>query len=82
MNAAPMSAVGREARQAPTVEAAHALEVRRRDLERQQRDQRRRVFEVEDEIRARRDELIDGLERRMRQRSTLEPLFTIRWSVV
>ena len=39
MNAAPMSAVGREARQAPTVEAAHALEVRRRDLERQQRDQ-------------------------------------------
>jgi hypothetical protein len=31
---------------------------------------------------AKRDGLIEKLEKRMRQRTNVEPLFTIRWSVV
>ncbi|GIW20837.1 MAG: hypothetical protein KatS3mg065_1133 [Chloroflexota bacterium] len=34
------------------------------------------------EIMAKRDEMIEKLEKRMRQRTNVEPLFTIRWSVV
>jgi hypothetical protein len=31
---------------------------------------------------AKRDSLIEKLEKRMRQRTSVEPLFTVRWSVV
>ena len=79
---AQIRAVTREARLAATVEAELALQKRRRDLEQQQRRQRQRIFEVEDEIREQRDSLIDQLEQRMRQRSAVEDLFTIRWRVV
>jgi hypothetical protein len=51
-------------------------------LEKLKRRQRQRIFEVEDEIMARRDGLIEKLEKRMQQRTSVEPLFTLRWSVV
>ena len=53
-----------------------------RDLQRKQRRQRQRIFDVEDEIIEKRDELIGALERRMQQRTELETLFTIAWEVV
>ncbi len=49
--------------------------------ERQQRRQRQDIFRVEDEIMAKRDQLIDSLERRLAQRTETETLFTIRWAV-
>lgn len=79
---AQIRAVTRQARLATTVDEELALQKRRRELEQQQRRQRQRIFEVEDEIRERRDALIDQLEQRMRQRSVVEELFTIRWRVV
>ncbi len=79
---AQIRAVTRQARQATTVEEELALQKKKRDLEQQQRRQRQRIFDVEDEIRERRDALIEQLEERMRQRSTVEDLFTIRWRVV
>lgn len=39
---------------------------------------RQRIIDVEDEIMAKRDGLIEKLEKRMRQRTHVEPLFTIR----
>ncbi len=79
---AQIRAVSRQARQAATIEEQLAAERRKRELEQQQRRQRQRIFDAEDEIRERRDALIDQLEQRMRQRSSVEPLFTVRWSVV
>ena len=61
-------------------QVAHQSKIR--DLEQRQRHQRQRIFEVEDEIIEKRDLLINALERRMQQKSTTEPLFVIRWSVV
>lgn len=72
----------REARVAPTLEEQSDIQKRKRELERRQRRQRRAIFDVEDEIAARRDELIDALERRMRQKVDSETLFMIRWEVV
>lgn len=79
---AQIRAVTRQARQATTVEEELALQKKRRDLEQQQRRQRQRIFDVEDEIRDRRDALIEQLEQRMQQRSSTEELFTVRWQVV
>lgn len=72
----------RLARQAATTEEQIALQSRIRDLEQRQRRQRQRIFEVEDEIIEKRNQLITALERRMQQKSHVEPLFAIRWRVV
>lgn len=72
----------RQARLATTTEEQHGLQLKVRGLERKQRRQRQRIFDVEDEIREQRDDLIDQLEQRMKQRTNEEELFTIRWRVV
>lgn len=71
----------RRARAASTVEEQAAVQEEIKFLERQQRRQRQEIFDVEDEIEAKRDALIAALERRLNQRSHSVPLFRIRWSV-
>ena len=39
-------------------------------------------IDIEDEIAEKRDKLIDGLQRRMSQKTSATALFTIRWEVV
>lgn len=69
----------RRARAAGTVEEQAAIQEEIKALERQQRRQRQEIFDVEDEIEAKRDALIAALERRLNQRSHSVPLFRIRW---
>ena len=71
-----------QARQAPTLEEQRALQEKTRELEGKKRRQRQQILEVEDAIAEKRDRLIDQLESRMTQKSQVEPLFTLRWSVV
>jgi predicted nucleic acid-binding Zn-ribbon protein len=77
-----ISQIKREARKAPTLEEQSQLQQQLRDLERQQRRQRQKIFDVEDEIIEKRDELIDALQERLTQTTNIEHLFTIRWWVV
>jgi hypothetical protein len=76
-----IKAARREARQAVTVAEQHAIQERIAKLERQQRRQRQEIFAAEDEVFEKRDQLIDQLERRLTQRSEVETLFSVRWSV-
>ena len=76
-----IKALRRQARLAATVEEQHELQERTRALERKMRRQRQSIFDVEDEISAKRDALIEALERRMQQRTSADDLFTIRWRV-
>jgi SNF2 family DNA or RNA helicase len=69
----------RQSRLAESVEdQKHAQEEIKR-LSKLQRRQRQEIFDVEDEIEARRDALIDALERQMHQGSSTHHLFRIRW---
>jgi len=77
-----IKALNRQARQAVTVQEQHEIQEKVRDLEKKKRRQRQRIFDVEDEIATKRDQMIDALEKRMRQRTSSEQLFTIRWTVV
>lgn len=72
----------RRARAAGTVEEQAAIQEEIKALERQQRRQRQEIFDVEDEIEAKRDALIAALERRLNQRSHSVRLFRIRWRIV
>ena len=71
----------REARTAPTLAEQQAIQERVIRLERQLRKQRQEIFDVSDEIAAKRDQLIDQLTKRMAQTVSQEPLFTIYWAV-
>jgi hypothetical protein len=77
-----IKALRRQARQAATLEEQHQIQEKMQKLERQQRRQRQEIFQVEDEIMEKRDQLIDQLEKRLAQRTATETLFTIRWCVV
>jgi hypothetical protein len=74
--------LNRRARQAATVQEQHELQETVRNLEKKKRRQRQQIFNVEDEITDKRDDLIDSLEKRMQQRTSSKELFTIRWEVV
>ena len=78
---AQIKARRRQARQAVTLAEQHEIQETIRKLERRQHRQRREIFKAEDEIIAKRDQLIDVLEARLAQRTATETLFTIRWAV-
>jgi len=74
-------ALNRQARLAATMQEQHDIQENVRQLEQKKRRLRQRIFDVEDEIAAKRDRLIEALEQRMHQRTEVQPLFTLRWSV-
>jgi ERCC4-related helicase len=77
-----IKALQRQARQAITIEKQHEIQQQLQKLERQQRRQRQEIFQVEDEIIEKRDNLIASLERRLAQKTESERLFTIEWKVI
>jgi hypothetical protein len=76
-----IEALRRQARQAVTLEEQHEIQEKIQKLERQQRRQRQEIFSAEDEIMAKRDTLIESLEKRLAQRTETEVLFSIHWAV-
>ncbi|MCO6455106.1 MAG: DEAD/DEAH box helicase [Pirellulaceae bacterium] len=79
---AQIKAVRRQSRLATTLDEQNELQQKLRDLEKKQRKQRQQIFEIEDQIAEKRDTLIDGLQRRMTQKSHSTHLFTIQWGVI
>lgn len=77
-----INALNRQARLATTIEEQHTLQDKIRDLEKKKRRQRQEIFDLEDEIAQKRDDLISTLEKRMIQKTHIEPLFTIQWAVI
>jgi hypothetical protein len=72
----------REARQAATLAEQQQMQERISKLERQQRRQRQEIFDVEDEVKDKREQLIEQLTQRMTQRVVTENLFTVAWAIV
>lgn len=72
----------RRSRLAPTMEEQYNLQEEIRKLDRNKRTLRQRIFDIEDEIAEKRDRLVEGLEKRMKQKTTATPIFTARWRVV
>lgn len=72
----------RLSRKATTMEDQHEHQKEEQRLQKKKRRLRREIFDVEDEIAERREDLIDALERRMNQNVENTHLFTIRWRVI
>lgn len=79
---AQIKAIRRQSRLATTLDEQNDLQQKLTSLEKKQRKQRQQIFEVEDQIAEKRDKLIDGLQKRMSQKTKITSLFTIQWRVV
>jgi hypothetical protein len=78
----PVRDTVRRARAAETVEDERGFQQELRALDRRERRQRHEVFAVEDDIEGKRDQLIAALERRLKQKTVVHPLFRVRWQLV
>jgi len=78
---AEVRAANRAASLATTVEEQKRAQEVVRELERKKRKARQSIFDIEDEIEAKRDALIEALEKKMVQSAEHEPLFVLKWTV-
>jgi superfamily II DNA/RNA helicase len=53
-----------------------------KDLEKKRSEKRRHLFEAQDQIDTRKDDLLEEIEARLQQKTSLEMLFTIKWKLV
>ena len=72
----------RDARKANSLQEQQDIQNELSELERKQRRLRQDIFDVEDEIIAKRDELIESLQQRLRQKTESKTLFTLHWQLV
>jgi hypothetical protein len=72
----------RDSRKAATLQEQGGIQKELSELERKQRKLRQEIFDVEDEIIAKRDGLIASLQQRLQEKTETETLFTLRWQVV
>lgn len=72
----------RNSRQAVTLEEQKQYQEEIARLEQEKRKKRDRIFTMEDEIADKREHLIQGLEKRMKQKTSAKTLFTLKWKVV
>lgn len=71
----------RRSRQAPTLQEEKTFQDQILALDQAKRRQRQRIFEIEDEIEAKRKDLVSALENRLQQKTEIMPLFSVRWHV-
>ncbi len=81
-NRQQINIASRQARLCEDAVQQHKIQVQLRDLEKQRRHLREKIFAIEDEILHKRDSLINKLEKRMAMRHDIQPLFVIRWTII
>jgi superfamily II DNA/RNA helicase len=72
----------RESRHAISVDEQQQFQQQLKELELKQRRLRQNIWDVEDSIAEKRDELIAALEARMKQKTDIKELFTVRWLII
>ncbi len=78
---AELRAVERQAALATTLDDQRKAQEQIREMERKKRSARQHIFQVEDEIENKRDDLITALEKKMVQHTESDILFVIHWSL-
>lgn len=53
-----------------------------KDKEKKRNEMRKRLYEAQDEVELKKEQLIERVEAHLQQKSRLEPLFTVRWRVI
>jgi len=75
-------ALKKEAQLASDLERKIELHRRAKELEKQRIERRKSLYQMQDEIDAKKEELLTATEEKLKQRVSREELFTIRWKLV
>ena len=78
---AELRAAHEQSRLAETIEHKLNAQILLRDVERRQKEKRRRLFDAHDEIDAERERLISDVSKHLNQVDALTHLLTIRWTI-
>ena len=73
--------IRKEAKLAPTLEEKLTLQKQQKKLEAQRNRDRRELFDKQDEIDLRREDMISAIEERLTKKISEDSLFTIRWNM-
>ena len=79
---AEIRAAKRDAKLEASLDAKVAAQRKVRELEAERNRKRRALFDAQDEVDRRKEDLITDVEARLRQTVESEVLFTIRWRVI
>lgn len=79
--AAEIKAVKKQSRIATTLDEKLALQKQVKAAEKKQSEKRKRLFEAQDDVDTKRDNLIADTQARLKQSITVDHLFTIKWGV-
>ncbi len=52
-----------------------------KEMEKKRNEMRKKLYEAQDEVELKKEQLIDRVETQLRQKSSVEPLFVVRWRV-
>lgn len=74
--------INRDSKKTSSSEALLKMQTELRDLERKKKRLRQEIFEVEDEIEERRDEMINAIKAKMLKAINESSIFTIKWKLV
>ncbi|MEZ5943947.1 MAG: SNF2-related protein [Planctomycetaceae bacterium] len=80
--AAEVKSIKKQSRTATTLDDKLALQKQVKAAEKKQSDKRKRLFEAQDEVDTKRDNLIAETQARLNQSITVHHLFTIKWGVI
>lgn len=72
----------REAKQTQDLDAKVEFHKKAKELEKRRNEKRRALFDAQDEIDRKKESLIGEIEARLKQSTTVQQLFTVRWKVV
>jgi superfamily II DNA or RNA helicase len=75
-------ALKRDAHQAVDLDQKVALHRQAKDMEKKRNDKRKSLFEEQDRVDQRKEELISNVEARLKQQTNIKDLFTVRWRVI
>lgn len=79
---AKIKEINRDSKKTTSSEALLKMQTELRDLERKKKRLRQEIFEVEDEIEERRDEMINAIKAKMLKAINESSIFTVKWKIV
>ena len=79
---AKIKEINRDSKKTSSSEALLKMQTELRDLERKKKRLRQEIFEVEDEIEERRDDMINAIKAKMLKAINESSIFTIKWKLV
>ncbi len=71
-----------EAKKVLDLQKKVAMQRKIKEMEKKRSKKRQRLFEAQDEVDKRKDELLSDVEERLKQKITAKELFTIRWKII